>query len=288
MTKELDRPTSEAEDENESIEAHQHPDSGWPADIPEIEQLGRLLDDLFDADRAEEDDAALCADCMSRLDLFGSDELDGFDVRRLHPELWEHLQVCENCRQMYDHLRTLLILEQEGGLLPSPPMELPRLPFLAEPAPPPWCVEQSEQADRLSLRFFFAPVYLQHSLIVDYPVPAHRGVAPAGPAPVLLLTDIVEVHDQQVVVLATARRSSEDVHTFDLDVAMVTELALAEAPTVVLKWGDREYRAALDDSGQTQFAGLPLDMLNTATDDQPSAAFSLSLEVTPVRSATDD
>ncbi|MDH7487114.1 MAG: hypothetical protein QHJ81_12665 [Anaerolineae bacterium] len=290
MTNELDRPTSEAEEENESVEAHQHPGSGQPAHTPEIGQLGRLLDDLFDNDQAEEDNAALCADCMSRLDLFVSDELDGLDVRRLHPELWEHLQACERCREEYDHLRTLVILEQEGGLLPPPPTELPRLPFLApEPAPPPWRVEQSEQGDHLSLHFFFAPVYLQYSLIIDYPVPAHRGIALAGPTPILLLTDIIEVHDQQVVVIATARRSSEDTQTFDLDVAMVTELALAEAPTVILRWGDREYHAALDASGQTQFAGLPLDMLTTATDDQPSAAFSLSLEVTPVQdNATGD
>ncbi|MDH7486978.1 MAG: hypothetical protein QHJ81_11965 [Anaerolineae bacterium] len=238
MTHELDRPTAEAEEENEITEAHQHPGAGRPSDAPEIRQLGRLLYDLLDHDRAEEDEAALCADCGSRLDLLVSDELDGLDVRRLHPDLWAHLQVCERCREEYDHLRTLLILEREGGLVYLPPIELPRLPFLPpEPEVPPWRVDRSEQGDSLSLQFLFAPAYLQHSLIVDYPAPAHRGVALADAAPILLLTDIAEVHGQQVVVLATAQRSSEDVHAFNLDVAMVTELALAKAPTVSLKWG---------------------------------------------------
>ena len=290
MTNGLHRPTSEAKQENERIEAYQHPGSGLPSDTPEIRLSGRLLHDLLSNERAEEDDAALCTDCLSHLDLLASDELDGLDARRQHPDLWEHLQVCKSCREEYDQVRNLLILEQEGGLVHPPPLELPRLPFLApEPVALPWRAEWSEQGDSLSLRFFFAPAYLQHSLIIDYPVPAHRGVALADPAPILLLTDVAEVHDQQVVVLATAQRSSEDVRTFHLDVAMVTELALAEAPAVILRWGDREYRAALDASGQTRFAGLPLEMLATASDDEPSAAFSLRLEVTPVAdSARDD
>jgi len=289
MTHELDRPTFAARQENSVVEAHQHPGSGWPSDTPESRQLGRLLHDLLDEDKAAEDDAALCADCTSRLDLFVSDELDERDARRLHPDLWEHLPVCESCREEYDQLRALLLLEQRGGLVYPPASELPRLPFLApEPEVPPWRADRRERGDGLSLQFLFAPAYLQHSLIIDYPVPVHRGVALADPAPILLLTDVAEIHDQQVVVLATARRSSEDVHIFHLDVAMVTELALAEAPTVILRWGDREYRAALEASGQTRFEGLPLEMLSAATDEQPSAAFSLSLEVTPVADSTGD
>jgi len=87
-------------------------------------------------------------------------------------------------------------------------------------------------------------------------------------------------------VQAHAQRSENEPATFCLDVNMVTTLDFAETPTVVLTWGNREYRAALDASGRARFAELPLQMLATATGEEPVAAFSLRMEVRPVHKAT--
>jgi len=182
-------------EENEREEADQRPvPEPPPLDLIEIKRLSRLLRDLLQAG-AEAADVILCEDCMNQLDLFVSDELNGLDVRQQHPNLWAHLQMCESCRQEYEQLRDLLTRERQGDLESPPPFELPRLPFLApQPVTLPWysVVDRSGEGAHLSLQFPFAPAYLQHSLMADWPTSARRGLAEATPEPILLLADVVE------------------------------------------------------------------------------------------------
>jgi hypothetical protein len=57
-----------------------------------------------------------CARCSATLDQFVSDWLLGVDVMRRHPAVWQHLQVCQDCRAEFEALAELLALEVEAVL----------------------------------------------------------------------------------------------------------------------------------------------------------------------------
>jgi len=276
-------PGDEQKDRGDQVEQRSLPDQS--SDPLERKRLSRLLRDILEAGTGA-DAVVLCEDCMNRLDLFVSDELDGLDVRRQHPYLWAHLQACESCRQEYEQLRDLLTRELRGDLLSPPPHELPRLPFLSPKAVPIWQANVVEEGVgeeyRLCMCFRFDLAYLQQSLIARQYAPARRGVArAASEEPTLLLADVVNIRGHKVAVQAHARCSEETPGTFCLDVNVATSLDVAETPTVILTWANKQYHALLDASGQARFAELPLQMLATATGDEPTAAFSLRVEIRP-------
>ena len=111
------------------------------------------------------------------LDLFVSDELDGVDVRLRHPRMWQHLQLCADCRADHDRLLGMLAAEIEGRLPALPPRPAP-LQQHAEP----WRLEIVPTAGRSRpvLQFIFAPAYLRQSL---RPVSAAGLPRPMTPAP---------------------------------------------------------------------------------------------------------
>jgi hypothetical protein len=57
-----------------------------------------------------------CARCSAKLDLLVSDWLDGVDMARRHPSAWQHLRLCRRCREGFEALADMLVLEMAGGL----------------------------------------------------------------------------------------------------------------------------------------------------------------------------
>ena len=121
--------------------------------------LAALWDDLRVTPPAKLD--AECESVQMNLDLFVSDELDGVDVRVRHPRIWQHLQVCGDCRAAHDSLFDMLSAEAQGALAVLPPRPAVKGKSPAET----WRLRLLPAADaRPALLFVFAPSYLRQSL----------------------------------------------------------------------------------------------------------------------------
>jgi hypothetical protein len=57
-----------------------------------------------------------CARCSAGLDQFVGDWLLGVGVARQQPAVWQHPQVCPDCRAEFEALAELLALEVEAVL----------------------------------------------------------------------------------------------------------------------------------------------------------------------------
>ena len=85
------------------------------AQASEEERARRLLT-LWDDILQLPAEPAGCARCSAGLEQFVGDWLLGADVARRQPAVWQHLQVCQDCRAEFEALAALLTVEVEGIL----------------------------------------------------------------------------------------------------------------------------------------------------------------------------
>jgi hypothetical protein len=248
----------------------------------ETAALRALLADLAPPAPSPRDEE--CETAQMHLDLFVSDELDGVDVRLRHPRLWQHLQLCADCRVDHDRLFGMLAAEIEGRLPALPPRLAPSLP--AEP----WRLEivPAPGRPRPALQFIFAPAYLRQSL---RPAAAAGLRAADDPrADRLLLSylgapGVVPGTITEVMVQLYAQPETCDPQTGRVERITLALVAAGEPmPTAAeLIWGNRTWAVALGQDGDAIIG--PLSVAELA-EDQPDArratpfaetAFSLRL-----------
>jgi hypothetical protein len=206
---------------------------------------------------------------IEQLDLFVHDELNGLDVRSRHPRVWQHLQVCADCRAEHDSLLDLLVAEAQGLLKPLPP----RSSTLQRPSIfQPWrtVIENLPGQPRPALVFVFAPVYLQQSLRPA--VGATRRDQAASGRETLLLSYYGALGAGEVMVQIYGRPWSAGSSDYRLALVAVSEPMPGAA---VLTWGDQTWTFQLGPDGDAEFGPVSLAPLANAPVD--STAFSLRL-----------
>lgn len=240
----------------------------------ETAALRALLADLAPPAPSPRDEG--CETAQMHLDLFVSDELDGVDVRLRHPRMWQHLQLCADCRADHDRLLGMLAAEIEGRLPALPP----------RPAPPqqpaePWRLEIVPAAGRSRpvLQFIFAPAYLRQSL---RPVSAAGLRAADDPrADRLLLSYLgapaaVPGTTAEVMVQLYAQPAAPDAPPGALTLALVA--AGDPMPTAAeLSWGRRTWAVTLGQDGDAIIGPVSAAELSEDQPDAAETAFSLRL-----------
>jgi hypothetical protein len=78
------------------------------------DRLGKLLKRIYTTQEFE----ISCSECFDRVAQYVDIEVSGADAGARMPELRQHLDQCETCREEYEALRDLRRLE-EGGDPPS-------------------------------------------------------------------------------------------------------------------------------------------------------------------------
>ncbi|MDQ1301460.1 MAG: hypothetical protein QG637_1382 [Chloroflexota bacterium] len=205
-----------------------------------------------------------CETAQMHLDLFVSDELDGVDVRRRHLQIWQHLQLCEDCRADHDRLFSMLAAEIEGRLPALPPRRAAPPPAHEEP----WRLEvvPASGPARPALQFIFAPAYLRQSLRPAAVTGRRAADAPA--ADCLLLSYLGAPATGEVMVQLYAQPAPAG--------ALTVALVAAGDPmptTAELTWGGRAWTVTLGQDGEAVIGPVPAAALS----EERPAAFSLRL-----------
>lgn len=170
-----------------------------------------------------------CDDCADDLPAFVElEQAQGAVVAaRSFPQIWWHLWTCPDCLEATERL-SLLLAAEKTGLLAPPPRLMPALPLL-----PPIRLERS------FLHAVFAP---QFSLGARW----HEGDDPL----VLAERSLPQHH-----LLLNVRQQGQDQWELEL---------VVEPPVsgqIVLRFGDLQYRAMLNDGRTAVISALPLSLL---------------------------
>jgi hypothetical protein len=240
----------------------------------ETAALRAVLEDLAPAPSLRNEG---CETTQMHLDLFVSDELDGVDVRLRHPRMWQHLQLCADCRADHDRLLGMLAAEIEGRLPILPPRRAAPPPVREEP----WRLEivPARGRERPALQFIFAPAYLRQSLRPA----AAAGLRAAGepPADRLLLSYLGAPVEGEVMVQLYAQPAAQDPQAGRTERVTLALIAAGEPmPTAAeLTWGGRTWAVALGQDGEAVIGPVPAAALSEDRPDAPAAetAFSLRL-----------
>jgi hypothetical protein len=240
----------------------------------ETAALRALLADLAPPAPSPRDEG--CETFQMHLDLFVSDELDGVDVRLRHPRMWQHLQLCADCRADHDRLLGMLAAEIEGRLpvLPPRPVTPPRREERWRLA-----VVPAAGRPRPALQFIFAPAYLRQSL---RPATAAGLRAADDPrADRLLLSYLGAPAEAEVMVQLYAQPEARDPQTGRVERVTLALVAAGEPmPTAAeLTWGGRTWAVALGQDGDAIIGPVPTAELSEDRPDASAAetAFSLRL-----------
>ncbi len=245
----------------------------------ETAALRALLTDLAPPAPSPRDEG--CETAQMHLDLFVSDELDGVDVRLRHPRMWQHLQLCADCRADHDRLLGMLAAEIEGRLPVLPPRPAP----LQQPAEP-WrlAVVPAPGRPRPALQFIFAPAYLRQSL---RPAAAAGLRAADDPRADRLLLSylgapaVVPGTVAEVMVQLYAQPEARDPQTGRVERITLALVAAGEPMPAAaeLTWGSRTWAVALGQDGDALIGPVPTAELSEDRPDASAAetAFSLRL-----------
>jgi len=104
------------------------------------DEFKRVIQSILSA----EDEPMNCELHRSTIPACVEAELDGRDVKRLYPELTEHLETCPDCAEEYEELRRLLHLERQDMLEEPPRPGRFDLSFLRELPPKPQLWQRTE------------------------------------------------------------------------------------------------------------------------------------------------
>jgi len=74
-------------------------------------QFERWLKNIYETQEEE----ISCTDCFDLVSRFVELEISGQDAITRMPELKQHLDQCRACRDEYESLRDLRLLEEKGG-----------------------------------------------------------------------------------------------------------------------------------------------------------------------------
>ena len=236
-------------------------DTRWDRESAGLRALIRDLSGQQPTQIAEE-----CRQVQSNLDLYVSDELDSVDVRLRHPHMWEHLQVCADCRDAHDSLLDMLSAEIDGRLAALPP----RPPEMNDLHARSWQLRTVSTSDGAlpAMLFLFAPSYLRQSLKPVAGVSRSAG----GVVDRLLLSYMGDEPDREVVVQLYVRPDPVNPNSLHLTLAAVGE----PMPTAAeLTWGGQIWPIDLGPDGDALVGPVPASVLTGET--SPTETFSLRL-----------
>ncbi len=128
-----------------------------------------LLQFIWNSDMT---DRPACRSCQAELHAYIDAELDGENATDLFPEIARHLADCQECRQAYEELKTLLLREQQGTLT-QPPLP-PTFDFsYLENVPKPSIWERVDLAGQQVMRLFTEiPVLIGPKMASFGPLPS--------------------------------------------------------------------------------------------------------------------
>ncbi|MFB0537003.1 MAG: zf-HC2 domain-containing protein [Anaerolineae bacterium] len=249
-------PLSESTGLIEELKRQASSRSPWP------ERFGRLGRAIaaksFTEPTSQEID---CDECSSALALFVSDELEEEDVRHRYPLIQRHLDRCPPCREEHNLLYDTLSKERKGQLQVPDMMPVAlSLSFLRpRPTETPWTVHiQREEGHPFRLSFNFPHSYLQSLFAAPLASPL-RSVDMGYPEePILLLSDVIRIGDDELAVEAMARRSWEQPDFFQVELTIGSTGDLPDNLVATLKWDGQERTSPVDKEGRAHFTDIPL------------------------------
>jgi hypothetical protein len=256
----------------------------WP------ERFGRLCRAIvaksFTKPTSEEID---CDECSAILELFVSDELEEGDARHRYPLIQRHLDRCPRCSEEHSLLYDILLKERKGQLeVPAMPPTLPLSFLRPRPVEAPWTVHiRREEGHPLRLSFILARSYLQSLFTAPSPSPL-RGVDMGYPEePILLLSDIIQIGDDELAVEVMARRNVEEPDFFQVELTIVSTGDLPDNLMVILKWDGQECTSPVNEGGQAHFTGIPLGKCISPAGEQVNEV-SIEIEQREIKATSGD
>jgi hypothetical protein len=217
------------------------------------------------------------ADCQQFLDRYVSDELAELDVRTIYPQVWQHLQTCDQCWPHYDLLIDTLEHEQFAEPAARPRRSMPPLSFLSTSSvEEPW-------TSRLQAQIAGTPFHLSISISLSHlqkifspaqllTVRSEESLFPA--TTYLLLTDTIPFGGQTLVVEVTAAPVPEQSEQIAIHSLITCSGELPANLWAGLTWADETRRSPVDPSGQTDFGRVSLLALQSGL-----GSFKIEFEV---------
>lgn len=231
-----------------------------------------------------------CAECLSNLDIYISEELQGNDAPTLYVNMWKHLQGCDDCKRDHDQMLDVLKRERAGseGYVPTPNLATPPLSFLQPAAKGiDWVSRvRSRLADAAGgVEFVFSLKYLADRLLLSpmqlQPTRGNNSVtSPAQQR--LLLVDDITFENQQVNVEVKTTLDADRPDFLTLHATLSSNASLPENVWATLTWAGETYQAPVTlvshDEGRAQIEDVSLSLLRDAHEAE-QGQFEIALEV---------
>ncbi|MBN1314520.1 MAG: hypothetical protein JXA42_03595 [Anaerolineales bacterium] len=187
------------------------------------------------------------------MDMVVDDELAGMPMNLHYPNIYQHLQTCENCRTAHDELSDLLMQKLSGQLLRVPEHRPPNTQRIR------WNLQiSSSPLDSWQCLSCSIPQAHLSAILAANPLPplSRQGVTRGQPYR-LLLADVVHSESTTigVQIILQSHWSSPD------QIALVVDLS-SDSPlptplTATLNWDHVSQTVLADDTGRAFFTGLP-------------------------------
>lgn len=196
-----------------------------------------------------------CEECQAVLDVYISDEMDGRDVQREYPLVYQHLQTCADCSALYAEVKQALSEGLDAVAQPAAETLRARLSFLRLPTEMPWLVRPlSRLSGRLEgVMFVLSQAHVQATLR-----PAGSGVRyeqdlPASLEPNLLLLDTVMLGQERLTVEITATAAAGRADHLVIRGQISSPMGVEPGLRATLRWLGQTQEAAVASDGAVEF-----------------------------------